>query len=69
MYNQAETLRLECKCPVLTTRDPRIAVAHLQQLIAEKKAAKSKDAASSRTSSDANITVPHDPASLPQPKS
>jgi len=69
VYNQAETLRLECKCPVLTTRDPRIAVAHLQQLIAEKKAANEKIATSSRTSSDANITVPHDPASLPRPES
>jgi len=55
LYDQAEALRLECRCPALKNRDPRIAVAGLQQLVAEQNIAKEKVAASSRTSS--NITT------------
>jgi len=62
--NQAEALRLECKCPALKTRDPRIAVAGLQQLVAEKNIAQEKSAASSRTSSNSTTVVPRDSVSV-----
>jgi len=69
MYNQAEALRLECKCPVLKTRDPRIAIADLQRLAAEKNVAVEDAAASSRTSSNSTVIVPRDQVSQTRPKS
>jgi len=69
VYKQAEALRLECKCPVLKTRDPRSALAHLQQQVAESNAAKQSDSASSRTSLNIARTAARDPFPLAQPKS
>jgi len=66
---QAEALRLECKCPTLKTHDPRSTIAYLQQLIAERNAAKENESASSRTPSNITVAAPRDPIPLPLPKS
>ena len=69
VHTQAEALRLECKCPVLKTRDPRSTLAYLQQQVAERNAAKQSDSSSSRTPSNVSITAARDPVPLALPKS
>lgn len=69
MIPAAEALRLDCSCPHLKTRDPRSALTYLQQLVAEKDAAKKSDSTSSRTSSNVTVTAPRDPVPLPLTKS
>jgi len=69
LHEQAEALRLDCSCPHLKTRDPRSALTYLQQLVAEKDAAKKSDSTSSRTSSNVTVTAPRDPVPLPLTKS
>jgi len=61
LCKQAEALRLDCKCPPLKTRDPRSALAYLQQLAAEKNAANESDSATSTTSSHVAVSAPRDP--------
>jgi len=69
LCKQAETLRLDCSCPPLKTRDPRLALADLRQLVAEKNVARESDSTLSRTSSNVAVTAPHDAVPLPLPKS